>query len=814
MLRLSVTLAVLALASSAAAQQPCFTVGSESARAQYVVGLHGTFRLAQGCEYATAPGGPWVAPGALLGRDTDFLETWQHAGASGAGDPRLVLGRRPGTRRGQEPTVTTVLLRYCAHYLLEEQLGFRVIPQPGGGGFRVERVAGEGSCDAALLELRAVRGAREERLYGGPAEHTLGTSQQSLALGEGDWSLYAARPGGALGLRIGVFRSQRVVTPLANHLRGVGLARLEPSERPLFAARWDAGSPGLSLAPTDIAMGEDLLWPELRTAADANLLWLAQRSPGDTPPTVIGALELVSGEPSAVRLPDRVVRDHMRARYGPSGESLAPAPSDWRAIFAELAVCLTPSYHAAQSIAAGAAVPDTGACASLGGLTILAQVAGEARFCLRRGTQIITASGVRHEPGEPECFPIPAPDSTDPPPYRMMVAGDRVSVQGEGLCTLLDNTPIEPGSDGEIVLERSGLFEVRQAGGEGCAGAQGLSRLRLPVVDPQRDWHPVGLYTTSSAERLRCSAESSGASPPARAPRSHPPELRATRAGDERTCPWRALEHDESDVFAFVEPRHELAFRMSASPLAAAALNADPRARGVHVTQEVPVLAGVRGAFEGAPDAAIQVYVSRDAACPSRETTFEQLRGQTPIDADDLAPDSMFYAHLISVEGAERPVTCLARAGFRVRPSRALAAITFEEFVGMELGVLGDTQLVFFASTPFALGVSLPLVWFRLALGQRYAVIEIAGNLVGSVAVEPITYAGGTPAGDYPALSRLGVSLSWAASFGVPEWNIPRLISIGGMLHGAAESHPVENPIVSFFIGLNMAALIDLAGGR
>jgi hypothetical protein len=188
-------------------------VTGETARAQYVVGLDTIVRLSPQCEYAVAPGGPWVAPGALAGRDTDFLEIWQHAGSAG-GDPRIVLARRPSARRG-EPEQHTLLLRYCSHYLLEEQLGFRVTPQPGGGGFRVDRVTG--ACGGERVELRAVRGGGANNLHAGPADQTLGTSQSNLTLDLGDWALYAARPGSSVGLRIGVFRTQRVVTPLANH---------------------------------------------------------------------------------------------------------------------------------------------------------------------------------------------------------------------------------------------------------------------------------------------------------------------------------------------------------------------------------------------------------------------------------------------------------------------------------------------------------------------------------------------------------------------------------------------------------------------
>jgi hypothetical protein len=796
---LSISLAfvfALSFAGSASAQNACFTVGSEAERAQHVVGIDTVVRLSASCEYAATARGPFVAPGALASRDTDFLEVYQLVAsapnANASGDPRLVVARPARGRRGADEVQHTLLLRYCAHYLLEEQLGFRVTPEAGGERFRVQRAPGGEDCGGAQVELRAVRGAGD-RLYGGAVEQTLGLAQSSLVLPAGDWSIYAARPGAVVALRVGVFRSQRTVTPLANHLRSVGLDPAdEASVPPLFAARWDVGSPGLLLHPTNAAMTEELLWPELRTAADAGLLWLATR--GEGTPTVIAPLQLEATEVPAVRLPDGPVRDEMRRAYGEAGDALAPTPSDWRSVFDHLAVCLTPSYHEARGAEIGGPVPDPGMCAALGGLAILAQAeeATPARFCIQHGMQIIGARGARQDLGEEECFPLPAPESADRPPYRIAIAGDRIKVEGPGLCVLLDNRQMTVGEGGAITLDRSGLLEIRQSGGEGCTSVQSIARLRLPVLDPERDWHPVGLYTSADPERLQCSSD------------------------DERRCPWRALDHDENEIFAFVEPRHELEFRLSTSPQVAAAINADHTST-VQLGQDVPVLSGVRGRFEGAREEAIVALISRDGACPSSETTYAEVRERAPIDVDDMQVDATFHALLLAVESDDRPVQCLARASFRMRPSRAIAALTVEDFLGLELGLLGDTQLVFFANEPYALGFMLPLVWFRLTPGQRWVALEVSGNLVlgAGLASDPDPGAGIS----HPALSRVGVSLSWALSLGVPDY-VPRLLQIGGMLHGAAETYPddamgnSQNPIVSFFVSLNLATLIDLAGGR
>jgi hypothetical protein len=536
------------------------------------------------------------------------------------------------------------------------------------------------------------------------------------------------------------------------------------------------------LRPTDHALGRELLWPELTTAADAGLLWLARTGQGA--PIVVGTVQLEAGDPAAVRLPDSVVRDAMRERYGEAGDSIVPTPGDWRAIFARMAMCLTPSYHDPRSAAVGAAVPDANVCASLGGLAMFAQAeagtagTAAARLCLRHGMQVITADGVEQELGEPDCMPLPASGSDGVSPHRVAIAGDRITVEGEGLCTLVDGALLGATEEGghEYVL-RAGLLEIRQGGGPNCASRQALARLRMPVVDPQRDWHPIGLYTGAGEDAMRCGEEGMG------------------------VCPWRALAHDERRVFAYVKPRHELVFGLSTTLTVAAAINADPE-RPVQITQDVPLMSGTSASFGGGRDAAFVAWASRDDRCPS-DTPFSELRSQVPLDPDALLVDDTFHVFLLGVASADEPAQCLARASFRVRSSRALVAATVGDFLGMELGLLGDTQAVFFANDPVALGLALPVAWFRMTPGIRFVSLEIALNLVMAASFDPAE------------LSRLGGSLSFAINLGIPEI-LPRLISIGGMLVAAPNTSAVlsEQPIMNFFVGLNLASLIELAGGR
>ncbi|MBX3271808.1 MAG: hypothetical protein KF729_16190 [Sandaracinaceae bacterium] len=765
----------------ASAQEACFaSAGAAAGPAQRLVSLHETVRLSAACEYALSAGGSYVAPGALAGRDADFVEIYRHvagAGAAPAGDPRLVYARRRAARAEQH----TLMLRYCAHYLVEEQLGFRVVPEAGSGGLRVVREA-SAQCDAGRLELRVAAGVGGTLLAGAPPAHVLSVGASSLDLPQGDWSIYAARPGSDVALRVGVFRTQRVITPLQAHLRRAGAG--EAGAPLLFAARWAPDGPGLLLAPTAHVHTQELLWPELRTAADAGVLWLARRGEGERP-TIVGNVELEASDAPSVRLPDSVVREVMRRLYGDAADALVPTSADWRDVFSDLGVCLTPSYHQAQAVAAGAIAPAGSACAMLASL---AQTAGEAaggagdvpaQLCLRHAPQRMSAGEPDRElPEAGDCFRLPAAGASEAPPERVAVAGDRVTLEGHGLCVLIDGAPLSPVTPGGAEYElRPGLLEVRQGGGVGCASPQALARLRLPVLDPAHEWHPVGLYAGADENAMDCAAS------------------------EGLVCPWRAIPRDERDTFAYIRPRQELAFRVSTSAPVRAAL--ERMNGGQSFGADVPLLAGVRGLLGGARPPALFGWVTRDGRCP--EVGLAELREQAPPDPDALLADATFDVFLLASRGDDQVPACLAQARFRSRPSRAFIAETVEDFLGLELGLLGDTQAVVFANDPVAMGLMLPLAWFRMTPSIRFIALEIGVNLTMGVAF---------PQGMIGAeASRLGVSLSWALSFGIPEY-LPRILTVGGMLHGAAETSSIDDPIVSFFVGLNLATLVDLAGGR
>lgn len=814
----AVVLSVVVQSRGAEAQQTqCFSVdgGDRGARGrvQHVVGLASEVRLSDRCSYALSAQGPWSSASALVGRSTDFLElmrllTGSDEHPEGSGDPRFIFGRPNGSTSATaaQGDLQSLILRYCSHYLLEEQLGFRVIPNGTEGGVRIVRVRGaeQQQCSADQLELRIEEGAASRLLSSTPRGSTrrLEISGDEVVLPRGEWAVYAARPRGRVGLRVGVFRARGVSTPLQNYLRTLGLGERGPSApSPLLVAHWEPERDGVRLTPTEQASSDGILWAELRTAADAGLLWLARaprgRGEGSDAPVVVQDVVLEAGRPQALRFPDRPVQEHMLERYGEAGAALTPNFQDWGAIFRDLALCLTPSYLEQQDGRPGVAAPDPGSCAAFRSVIEIEPSGGGAggsgaRVCLRRGMQIIGAEGARWgaTSEEPVCFPLPRGD--EPMPRQMAVVGDSLTVEnGAGLCLLIDNQRIEP-EGGVYHLRRSGLLEVRQGGGVDCASTQALSRLRLPVLDPEREWHPVGLHTDE--EEALCSSEEG--------------ESGATDEGGR--CPWRGLDHDEDEVFAYVRSRHSLAFRISTSPAVAAVINRDPEA-AVLLGRDVPLLSGVSGDFEGPEAPAVFAFVSRSAQCPSGEgASVAELRRQRPLEPDGEIVDRIFHVFLATAESEDEPPRCLARTTFRVRHSRSLVNATAGRMIGVELGLLGDTQAIFYFTQPLAMGVALPVFYFRLNLfpirSFRWLALEVAGDLTFGAAFDPV------------GVSRAGAALSIALQLGVPKW-VPRLLSVGMMIHGAWESLPEEgdednNPIVSGYIGLDLSTLVDLAGGR
>jgi hypothetical protein len=288
--------------------------------------------------------------------------------------------------------------------------------------------------------------------------------------------------------------------------------------------------------------------------------------------------------------------------------------------------------------------------------------------------------------------------------------------------------------------------------------SQGLTLLRLGVIDFATAWHPVGLFTAQKK----------------------PPANR-----------WTALEHDEPEVFTYLRRLHRLDFYLETSPTLAAAWNV--RADLVsQMNEQVPIVGGVQGKFTGARPATFAALVSRSAECPKESAA--DWRKKPLVDPEKLLVDQLFYVHLAQYQGEDKPFQCVARAGFRVAERRSIPVVP-----RIRAGLLGDTQLMLFITSKPALGVALPL-------GYAYLRLVYGLGVDASVSL--------TAAGTFKKteLSRTGLGLSASAVWG-PEYDLPRLISVGGMLH-LATGTAHKQPIGSIFIACNLATLFDVAGGR
>ncbi len=758
----------------------CFTT-AEGAAAPSVVGLDATVVASPDCRYSTTrDGAPVALPAEAAGHPIGFLELY----AAVAGDTadstesraRFVYARPATRRRGVLEADQSLALRFCVHFVMEEELGFRI--RTGATDELIIERSGTPAtdCGSARLDLRvlplAADGAAPMILHG-DAPQTLAATQRDLHLAHGSYAFYAARSGAPLALRVGQLASRGAHTPLRDHLRAAERASARPEipgERPaLLETTWSDDTGALLLRPARDARLAPEVWSEARTAAAAESLWLARRRTQDAAPRIIEVARVEPGG-SGIRLPDDIVEEHLRALYGRASASLAPSLAEWRTVLDGLELCLAPTYGAGDRLVTGP-VPAGSHCAPLPALAAVMQPATAAggetpRLCIERGMQVMSAAAAtRIAPPRPEenCLPL---DGTATAPL-LAIRGDVVRLRGAtagSLCVLLEGQPLDLPAAG-APLPRAGLVEVRAGAGAQCAARQGLALARLAVLDPEREWHPAGLYTSTEPARPNVPA-------------------------------WRRLGHDEDTVFAYTRSRQTLDFRLSTSPLLAAAVNT-PDAPAA-LTQNVPALGGVTGTIEGAHPPLVFAYVSRDEACP--RVPLERLRRRVAVDPGGLPVDATFHVFLAADEGPTRFPVCLARASFRVRASRIFLATTPAPALRIEAGLLGDVRAVVFFVRPTAIGVALPAAWLRLSL-TSWLGFEFAAPLTFATTFEP------------SAISRAGVALSALMELGVPEI-APRLLGVGTMLHASGGNHPDGEPLLSFVVALNLSTLVDLAGGR
>jgi len=317
----------------------------------------------------------------------------------------------------------------------------------------------------------------------------------------------------------------------------------------------------------------------------------------------------------------------------------------------------------------------------------------------------------------------------------------------------------------DISLTR-GVYELRVQTAALCRGSAGLSVGRIVVLDPARDWAPVGVRRQV-----------------------------AGGVGDELPA-WRGARVAEPDSFGFVRGEDALRFSVAAPGGAAAAWNAAVGQRPSVLSEQAPVVGLETGSYGQAGPSALAVAVTSSASCPLEESG-ELVREDMVGPAASFVNDQKFYSHLVLRHAGDS--RCLARAAFRVRSSRVIWHHALNNRFRLQSRLLGDPRIGVFMGTPdpLAVGALLPVVELGLRMPHGFT----------ATASVPITAA---IAFDGRA-SRVGPGLLLDIAWGL-DGSAPDLVSLGAMVH-APWPHP-DDTFFSVVASLNLGALYDLAGGR
>ncbi|MFO0561254.1 MAG: hypothetical protein U0269_24765 [Polyangiales bacterium] len=609
------------------------------------------------------------------------------------------------------------------------------------------------------LEVRATQSAScPAQLRVGAVELEANRDAQLAACAGGVSATYSIDAGSGrdpLRVIVGMVLARDAATPLQQHFRSLSASERAPTE-PLFIARATAGLWGLAFNPR----AERDLRAELRAAAAADELVFAQ---GDR---ALGTVILTGADEdeSRARVPDAVFRAAMSAKYGPAGGSLSPTMREAREALSSLRVCLPGRYRARPSVIDR--VSDRDACAPLARVlsadeSALERDVAQRRLWAERTLWRVSVRGL--EPIERERVEpvILRANEARPALGWVLSTGDRVGVEGDprGLFLCRESGCAPLNESGQATLDESGLYELRAAPSlELARTAQATTLARWTAIDVLHDWVPVGLVT--SRETL-------------------PGPL------------WMQLARDDDETFAWERRTHTLSSRVVFSERSVAVYaraRAEASAESV-LTSDVPVLASdTRRA--GAPSgSALTVVLSRDERCP--DVRAMDARAMATVEPDSLAPGSVFYAFLAQDQGPSRRLACVARARFRVRPRRTVAAVG-----PLTVGVLGDPRLAWFSPWENwgALGAIVPAIYTRASVGAWFStelsVAAVSGFAPGRGAIDVVG----------PALVldvRAAVLTVGAAMF------VPRLSS---------DRAPVFS--VAPFVALDVGSIYELAGGR
>lgn len=772
---LVVVTALLTLPTTRALADTCFELpdtrdGNARSSARKIT-LGARVQTKASCEYALSPDAAWIKLGAL---DSDFASIVDglvtQTRTTMRERPTSVFARTLTPRGATQAQVESIFLAGCSEYLLGEGQGFSLrvpITTQRPTVTRESDVTACGAQQVALFFIALPSAEDAPLLRRGPFTASLATDAREIVLDAGAYAIYAARNPDSVGYLLGRVDTGSSLTPLREALR----AAERDAPQPWLRAAWKHGR--IQLEPLSEAQRRADAWTELRTAATTDAVWLQRRGKQGAASTKLGKLAM-SEEGDAIYLPVAEIAARMVERYGDSGRYMAPDLSEWRDVTEALEVCVADRYALPQAAIATALPAQCIAMTKLmaplsihGGVDI-----GAGRVCIQDTQQVMTAAGATQGTPLPEtCAQLQQATQTlagatheviDAPALLLANLGARLRFEGQGVAQLfacLDNDcqPL-PGDAQTTPLTRSGLLEIRHADSRDHArSAQALTRLRVVVIDPVREWHPVGLHTAKAAG----------------------------------SSPWHTLLHDADQVFTYTRRKQHLDFRFSGSPTAISAWN-QRAAASTQLTQNLPIFGGVTGALEGTKHPALVMLVTESGTCADKPAS-EQAQNP-PLDPEQALPDQAFYVHLAQYIDDATPLRCLARARFRVVPARSLRATD-----QIRVGLLGDAQLLVFISRPAAIGMSLPLVYGFWRWGYGFG-LDGSISLASAVTFDP------------SQVNRTGLMASTSLVWG-PERIAPRLLSFGVGLHAATGTHE-DNPWGSVFAGLNLSSLFDLAGGR
>lgn len=569
---------LLLAASTASAQTPprCFG-GREVASVPLTLGAR--IELDDACEYARSPEGPYR-------RIEGVEQIVDLLGRLGWGpdDATTVYARR----RSEPDELTSVFVDHCTDYMLAPGGAFEV--RPGAERGQLELTRRSARCGASVLSLELECAVRN-----GPPAAALSAAQTRVVLPActAGWQV-AARPATGRPYPLGRLRAGGE-TPLQAFFAN-------QDDRALMSPSFDEG---LRFRPQE----DSALWEELRAAFASGAARIVRKAGAGS------ATACTDGEPveidvrgNGIALSDEVWAEELRSELGEVRTVVDLARV--KALAGELHVCLAASYGVRQVGGAVLGLPFR----QLAQTESIGQSFANAEICIDHETLRVTPSGLEPNEAGRQCA------SAAETPLMIAAHGSTLELP-EGAIACNGREPLE--GEGRVFALRRGFVDVRVQSHEGCRSLQTASLARIGVIDPGRDWIPLGVAHAA----------------------------RGTAAED--VPAWQGVLVDDPRTFARSRRDGDLRFRMNTPEGFASAWNHPGRGAATVVSRFAPTVGDEEGAFGAARPPALFTRVTDSAEC-----VFDELES-----VDDLLVDERVFVHLVASDGDE--TRCLATAAFR-----------------------------------------------------------------------------------------------------------------------------------------------------